>query len=100
MVCTGLVDEPSAANAVLGLRDGVVVDVGGGTTGIAVVRDGEVVHTADEATGVEELRKRGMTVITKIDTAAFQAALKPAYEAYAKDLDGALIERIRTWKPN
>ncbi len=49
--CTGLVDEPSAANAVLRLDDGVVVDVGGGTTGIAVVRDGEVVHTADEPTG-------------------------------------------------
>lgn len=49
--CSGLVDEPSAANEVLGLRDGVVVDVGGGTTGIAVVRDGVVVHTADEATG-------------------------------------------------
>ncbi|HYN29126.1 MAG TPA: ethanolamine utilization protein EutJ [Dermatophilaceae bacterium] len=51
MECTGLVDEPTAANAVLGLREGVVVDVGGGTTGIAVVRDGDVVHTADEATG-------------------------------------------------
>ena len=37
MECSGLVDEPSAANAVLGLRDGVVVDVGGGTTGIALV---------------------------------------------------------------
>ena len=49
--CSGLVDEPSAANAVLGLRDGVVVDVGGGTTGVAVVSGGEVVHTADEATG-------------------------------------------------
>ena len=49
--CSGLVDEPTAANAVLGLRDGVDVDVGGGTTGVAVVRDGEVVHTADEATG-------------------------------------------------
>lgn len=49
--CSGLVDEPSAANAVLGLRDGVVVDVGGGTTGVAVVADGEVVHTADEPTG-------------------------------------------------
>ncbi len=49
--CTGLVDEPSAANAVLRLRDGVVVDIGGGTTGVAVVQDGEVVHTADEATG-------------------------------------------------
>ena len=49
--CSGLVDEPTAANAVLGLRDGVVVDVGGGTTGVAVIRDGQVVHTADEATG-------------------------------------------------
>ncbi len=51
MECSGLVDEPTAANAVLGLRDGTVVDVGGGTTGIAVVRDGQVVHTADEPTG-------------------------------------------------
>lgn len=49
--CSGLVDEPSAANAVIGLGNGVVVDVGGGTTGIAVVVDGRVVHTADEATG-------------------------------------------------
>ncbi len=51
MDCSGLVDEPTAANAVLGLRDGVVVDVGGGTTGIAVLSGGEVVHTADEPTG-------------------------------------------------
>ncbi len=49
--CSGLVDEPTAANAVLGLHDGAVVDVGGGTTGIAVLSGGEVVHTADEATG-------------------------------------------------
>jgi hypothetical protein len=33
--CTGMVDEPTAANAVLQVRDGAVVDVGGGTTGIA-----------------------------------------------------------------
>ncbi|HEX2809251.1 MAG TPA: ethanolamine utilization protein EutJ [Kineosporiaceae bacterium] len=51
MDCSGLVDEPTAANAVLRLGDGVVVDVGGGTTGVAVVQDGVVVHTADEATG-------------------------------------------------
>lgn len=51
MRCSGLIDEPSAANMVLGLDDGVIVDVGGGTTGIAVIRDGEVVYTADEATG-------------------------------------------------
>ena len=49
--CTGLVDEPTAANALLGLRDGVIVDVGGGTTGIAILREGKVVYTADEPTG-------------------------------------------------
>jgi ethanolamine utilization protein EutJ len=51
MKCTGLVEEPTAANSVLGLQNGVIVDVGGGTTGIAVVEDGAVVYTADEATG-------------------------------------------------
>jgi ethanolamine utilization protein EutJ len=51
MECSGLIDEPTAANRVLGVRDGVVVDVGGGTTGVAVVEAGRVVHTADEATG-------------------------------------------------
>jgi ethanolamine utilization protein EutJ len=46
-----MVDEPTAANAVLGLGDGAVVDVGGGTTGVAVIRDGRVRYTADEPTG-------------------------------------------------
>ena len=49
--CTGLIDEPSAANNVLAVTDGVIVDVGGGTTGVAVVQGGQVVYTADEATG-------------------------------------------------
>ncbi len=49
--CSGLVDEPTAANLVLQLPDGAIVDVGGGTTGIAIVRDGQVIYTADEPTG-------------------------------------------------
>jgi len=49
--CSALVDEPSAANAVLRIENGAVVDIGGGTTGIAIVRDGEVVATGDEPTG-------------------------------------------------
>ncbi|MFH1999933.1 MAG: ethanolamine utilization protein EutJ, partial [Planctomycetota bacterium] len=40
-----------AANALIGLQNGVIVDVGGGTTGIAILREGEVVYTADEPTG-------------------------------------------------
>ena len=49
--CTGLIDEPTAANNVLQIRDGAIVDVGGGTTGIAIFKNGEVVYTADEPTG-------------------------------------------------
>jgi ethanolamine utilization protein EutJ len=49
--CKALIDEPSAANNILNIQDGAVVDVGGGTTGIAIIRDGKVVYSADEATG-------------------------------------------------
>ncbi len=49
--CTGLIDEPSAANNVLQIKDGAIVDVGGGTTGIAIFKNGEVMYTADEPTG-------------------------------------------------
>lgn len=49
--CTGLVGEPTAANSVLGMSDGAVVDVGGGTTGIAVFAGGDLVHVVDEPTG-------------------------------------------------
>ena len=47
--CSGLIDEPTAANNVLQVKDGVVVDVGGGTTGVAIFKNGKVVYTADEA---------------------------------------------------
>ncbi|WP_273484128.1 ethanolamine utilization protein EutJ [Desulforamulus ruminis] len=48
---TGLLDEPTAANAVLKIKDGAIVDIGGGTTGIAILKDGEVIYVADEPTG-------------------------------------------------
>ena len=48
---TAVLDEPSAANSVLGIKNGVVADIGGGTTGLAVINKGKVVYVADEATG-------------------------------------------------
>lgn len=48
---TCLLDEPTAANNVLKLTDGAIVDIGGGTTGISVFKDGNVVMTDDEPTG-------------------------------------------------
>ncbi len=48
---TEIVDEPTAAAAVLGITDGAVVDVGGGTTGISILENGKVIYTSDEPTG-------------------------------------------------
>lgn len=48
---TTIVDEPTAAAKVLGIKEGAVVDIGGGTTGISVLKNGEVLSTYDEATG-------------------------------------------------
>lgn len=48
---TKLLDEPTAANAVLKIKDGAIVDIGGGTTGIAILKEGEVIYVADEPTG-------------------------------------------------
>jgi len=48
---TNVLDEPTAANAVLGISNGVIVDIGGGTTGLSIIEDKKVVYIADEATG-------------------------------------------------
>ena len=48
---TNLLDEPTAANEVLGIKNGAVVDIGGGTTGISILKDGKVIHVVDEPTG-------------------------------------------------
>ena len=39
---TAVLDEPSAANAVYQISDGVIVDIGGGTTGLAILHGGKV----------------------------------------------------------
>ena len=49
--CGGLYEEPSVAAETLGVSDGAVVDIGGGTTGISVLRNKEIVYSADEPTG-------------------------------------------------
>lgn len=45
------VDEPVAAAMALHIENGIVVDIGGGTTGVAVLKDGELIFTDDEPTG-------------------------------------------------
>jgi ethanolamine utilization protein EutJ len=51
LTVTEMIDEPTAAAKILDIKDGAVVDVGGGTTGVSVLQRGQVIYTADEATG-------------------------------------------------
>ena len=46
-----VLDEPTAVADLLQLDNAGVVDIGGGTTGIAIVKQGCVIYSADEATG-------------------------------------------------
>lgn len=48
---TNVLDEPTAANSVYQIQEGAVVDIGGGTTGLAIFRGGKVIRIADEPTG-------------------------------------------------
>lgn len=48
---TALLDEPTAANSLLKIKNGAVVDIGGGTTGISILKDSKVIYVADEPTG-------------------------------------------------
>lgn len=86
--CTAVVDEPTAANAVLGVRNGAVVDIGGGTTGVAVIRDGQVVVTSDEPSGG--------THMSLVISGAFKI---PFAEAEARKVDtaqhGVLLPVVR-----
>lgn len=49
--CDGLYEEPVVAAETLGILNGAVVDIGGGTTGISILQGGKLVYSADEPTG-------------------------------------------------
>lgn len=53
--CRRLVDEVSAAQALLRIHDGAIVDVGGGSTGVGIVNDGRIVALDDEPGGGHHL---------------------------------------------
>ena len=48
---TNVLDEPTAANSIYNIENGVVVDIGGGTTGLAIFKNGKVSEIYDEPTG-------------------------------------------------
>jgi len=55
VTCRGLVDEVSAAQALLQIDEGAIVDVGGGSTGVGVVEGGRLVSLTDAPGGGHHL---------------------------------------------
>lgn len=94
--CRRLVDEVSAANALLQVADGAVVDVGGGSTGVGVYRDGSLARQDDMAGGGHhlDLIVAGALRITvdeaearkRSDGAAMLQILRPGIERIAESI--------------
>ena len=105
--CSRLVDEATAASTILQIDSGVVVDVGGGTTKLAVIEDGKVVYTADEPTGGTHftLVVAGRMHIPFMDAealktnAAKQAALFPAVEPVMEKVATIVARHVEPYGP-
>jgi len=105
--CSRLVDEATAASTVLQIDSGVVVDVGGGTTKLAVIEDGKVVYTADEPTGGTHftLVVAGAMHIPFMDAEALktnpaeQASLFPAVKAVMEKVATIVSRHVAPYHP-
>lgn len=90
-----LLDEVSAAQAAIAIESGIVVDVGGGSTGVGVFENGELVSLDDRAGGGHHLdlilsgalhvdlgEAERMKREAPLDT--FTSILRPGYERIAR----------------
>ena len=97
MECRALVDEGSAAQALLRVSDGAIVDVGGGSTGVGVYRGGELVDLGDLPGGGHHLNlilagAMGLSIqeaeeLKRHRGAEFLPHLKPGIERIAHNID-------------
>ena len=93
---TSILDEPTAANNVLNIKNGAIVDIGGGTTGISILNNGKVVKISDEATGGTHLT---LTIAGAMSTSFEDAELYKRNKNNHKELLPILkpvIEKIST----
>jgi len=93
---SAVLDEPTAANAVLGVVNGAVVDIGGGTTGLSVFRDSQVVYVADEPTGGTHMSLVLMGRLGIDFKAAEKLKLNPAKAAEVTEIVLPVAEKMAT----
>lgn len=91
-----LMDEVSAAQAALGLRDAILVDVGGGSTGVGVFRGGALERVDDRPGGGHHLDlilagALGVDLaeaerLKRVDSGSYTAVLAPGLQRIASSI--------------
>ncbi|WP_417769162.1 TRAP transporter substrate-binding protein [Stappia sp.] len=97
LTLTGHVYSPAIILAAPSLWDGLSDEEKGwfqeaATAAVAATR---AKVEADEANGVALLRENGMKVIEKVDQAAFQKAVSPAYDTFVSKYGDEMLKRIQ-----
>jgi ethanolamine utilization protein EutJ len=91
-----LMDEVSAAQAALGVIDGVVVDVGGGSTGVGIFRNGDLIRVDDRPggghhldlilAGALKIELAEAEELKRTDSRSYRGVLKPGLERIASSV--------------
>ncbi|MFT4234389.1 MAG: ethanolamine utilization protein EutJ [Microbacterium sp.] len=92
-----LTDEVRAASRALGVIDGTIVDVGGGSTGVGIFRDGKCIVVDDRPGGGHHLdlilagalgiNSDEARVLKQKDSAQYREVLRPGIERIAASID-------------
>jgi ethanolamine utilization protein EutJ len=95
--CVELLDEVTAAQALLRIRDGAIADVGGGSTGVGVYRDGELVELGDLPggghhlnlilAGAHKIEVEQAEELKRTSTKDLLPVLRPGIERVAHNID-------------
>jgi ethanolamine utilization protein EutJ len=95
--CRALVDEVSAAQGLVLVRDGALVDVGGGSTGVGIFRDGKLQRLSDAAGGGHhlDLIVAGALRISLEDAERLKRSAPPELEAILRPGIERIAESIK-----
>ncbi len=101
--CVNLVDEVTAAQALLRIRDGAIADVGGGSTGVGTYVDGELVALDDLPggghhlnlilAGAKKISVADAEQLKREDPSDRMPILRPGIERIAHNIDRLMPHR-------
>lgn len=56
------------------------------------------IYTADEAKALDQLKSKGVEIVTDVDRGAFQSRVQPVYDAFVRKSGAELLEQVKAAK--